>query len=89
MAVYRAPSGNFNPFLKRLDDILQSLYRVDLKFNVCGDINTDCLTEDDRKRQPNAMLLTYSLAFIVHFPTRSQGCSSTAIDNIFIDTINF
>jgi hypothetical protein len=32
MTVYRAPSGNFNLFLKRLDDILRSLYRVDLKF---------------------------------------------------------
>jgi hypothetical protein len=32
------------------------------------------------------MLLTYCLASIVHFPMRSQGLSSTAIDNIFIDT---
>ena len=30
MAVYRAPSGNFNLFLKRLDDILKSSCRVDL-----------------------------------------------------------
>ena len=32
------------------------------------------------------MLLTYGLASTVYFPTRSQGFSSTAIDNIFIDT---
>ena len=32
------------------------------------------------------MLLTYNLFAIVHFPTRSQYQSSTAIDNIFIDT---
>ena len=88
-AVYRAPSGNFNMFLKRLDDILKSLYRVDLKFIICGDINIDYLTQDDRKRQLDAMLLTYNLASIVHFPTRSQGCSSTAIDNIFTDTNQF
>ena len=29
LAVYRPPSGNFNLFLKRLDDILKSFYRVD------------------------------------------------------------
>ena len=88
MTVYRAPSGNFNLFLKRLDDILKSHYRVDLKFIICGDININYLSDGDRKRQLNAMLLTYSLASIVYFPTRSQGFSSTAIDNIrvFIDT---
>jgi hypothetical protein len=35
------------------------------------------------------VLLTYNLSAIVHFPTRSQGYSSTATDNIFIDTYKF
>jgi hypothetical protein len=35
------------------------------------------------------VLLTYNLSAIVHFPTRSQGYSSTAIDHIFIDTYKF
>jgi len=39
MAVYRAPTDNFNLFLKRLDEILKSLYRADSKFILCGDIN--------------------------------------------------
>jgi len=89
MTVYRAPSGNFNLFLKKLDDVLKSLYRADLKVIICGDININYLTEGDRKSQLDAMLLTYGLASIVHFPTRSQGLSSTAIDNIFIDTNQF
>jgi len=29
-AVYRAPIGNFNLFLNRLDDIIKTLYKVDL-----------------------------------------------------------
>jgi len=70
MTVYRAPSGNFNLFLKRLDDILKSHYRVDLKFIICGDININYLSDGDRKRQVDAMLLTYGLASIVSFPTR-------------------
>jgi hypothetical protein len=86
MTVYRAPSGNFNLFLKRLDNILKSVYRIGSKLILCGDINVDYHTEDEKKRQLDAVLLTYNLAPIVHFPTRTQGSSSTAIDNIFLDT---
>jgi hypothetical protein len=32
---------------------------------------------------------TYNLSAAVHFPTRSQGYSSTAIDNIIFDTYKF
>jgi len=35
------------------------------------------------------VLLTYNLSATVYFPTRSQGYSNTAIDNIFIDTYKF
>ena len=42
-----------------------------------------------KKRQLDAMLLTYNLSAIVQFPTRTQSHSSTAIDNLFIDTYKF
>ena len=89
MTVYRAPSGSFNLFLERLDDILKSFYRVVLKLILCGDINVDYLTENEKKRQLDTVLLTYNLAPIVYFPNRTQGSSSTAIDNIFLDTNTF
>jgi hypothetical protein len=89
MAVYRAPTSNFNLFLNGLDGIIKTFYKVDLKLIICGDINIDYLTDSDKKRQLDAMLLTYSLSTIVHFSTRSQGYSSTAIDNILIDTYKF
>jgi len=85
MAIYGAPTGNFNLFLNRLDDIIKTLYKVDL----CGDINIDYLTDNDKKRQLDAVLLTYNLSAVVHFPTRFQGYSSTAVDSIFIDTNKF
>jgi hypothetical protein len=69
-----------------LDDILKSFYRVGSKLILCGDINVDYLTEDEKKRQLDAVLLTYNLMPTVHFPNRTQGSSSTAIDNIFLDT---
>ena len=39
MAVYGAPTGNFNLFLNRLDDIIKILYKVDLQLIICGDIS--------------------------------------------------
>ena len=42
-----------------------------------------------KKRQLEAVILTYNLSDTIYFPTRSQGYSNTAIDNIFIDTFKF
>ena len=89
IAVYRVPTVNFNLFLNRLDDIIKTLYKANLQLIICGDINTHYLTDNDKKKQYDAVLLTYSLSAIVYFPTRSQGYSNTAIDNIFIDTYKF
>ena len=83
MVVYRAPTGNFSLFLNRLDESIRSIYRANLNLILCGDINIDYLTKNDRKRQLDSMLLTYNLTTIVTFPTRPQGTSSTIIDNIF------
>lgn len=86
MTIYRAPTGNYDLFLKRLVDILKSFYKVDSKLILCGDINVDYLTDNVKKKQLDTVLLTYNLVPIVHFPTRTQGSSNTAIDNIFLDT---
>ena len=86
MAACRAPTGNFNLFLNRLDDIIKTLYKVDLKLIICDNINIDYLKDNDKKRQLDAVLLTYNLSATLHFPTRSQGYSSTATDNIVIET---
>ena len=69
--------------------IYSSFYRVGTKLILCGDINVDYLTENEKKRQLDIVLLTYNLATIVYFPTRTQGSSSTAIDNIFLDANTF
>jgi hypothetical protein len=78
--IYRAPSGDFSLFLNRLDRILNSLYKVDLKFIICGGINY--LTDSDGKKKLDAVLLSYYLSSIANFPPRTQNESSTAIDNI-------
>jgi len=50
MGVSRVPTRNFNLFLNRLDNIIKTLYKVDVKLNICGDVNTDCLTHNDKKK---------------------------------------
>jgi hypothetical protein len=55
---------------------------------MCGDINIDYLTHNERKIQLDAVLLSYNLTATVHFPTRVQNQSNTAIDHIFIDITN-
>jgi hypothetical protein len=47
-----------------------------------GDINVDYLTDNERKKQLDAVLLPYNLTATVHFPTRVQNKSNTTIDNI-------
>jgi hypothetical protein len=38
------------------------------------------------KKQVNSLLGTYNLSHTVNFATRVQNSSSTAMDNIFIDS---
>jgi hypothetical protein len=84
-AVYRAPTGNFNQFINSLDTVLRKLYTPASQFIICGDININYLTDNEKKNQLNALLLLYNLSSIVDFPTRIQNKSATIINNIFID----
>jgi exonuclease III len=47
--LYIAPTGDFNQFIKRLDDTLKLLYKPKAEFLICGDINTDYLMKATRK----------------------------------------
>jgi hypothetical protein len=56
VTVYRAPRGNFNSFINGLDSIIKSLHKVELQLIICGDINIDSLTDNERK---NSLKLCY------------------------------
>jgi exonuclease III len=89
IAIYRAPSGNFDLFISKLEAALRNLYTATLEYIVCGDINIDYQIDSDRKCPLDALLITYNLTSAVNFPSRIQKKkkkkSATAIDNIFID----
>ena len=46
--VYRAPSGDFDYFLNKLDYILNSLHTYKTEF-ICGDININYLGTNNKK----------------------------------------
>ena len=85
LSIYRAPTGDFNQFLKKLDDTLKYLYKPKTEFLICGDINANYLLESSRKKHLSPLLKTYNLSHAVNFATRIRNKSSTAIDNIFVD----
>ena len=85
LCVYRAPSGDFNYFLNKLDNILDSLHNHKTELIICGDININYLENNNKKKQLDYLLGTYNLIDTVYFPTRTTNNSATLIDNIFID----
>ena len=72
IALYRAPIGNFDSFLTKLDNILGYLYTNTLDFIILGDINLNYLVDSSRKSQLEVLLSTYNLTGLINFPTRIQ-----------------
>jgi len=81
--VYRLPSGNLQFFVNGLESIIKKLYKLNLHFIICGDINVNYLIETDKKEQLNNMLIFYNPFNWIYFTTRTQIKASTEIDKIF------
>jgi len=64
---------------------LQKLYKRNYNI-ICGDVNVNYLTDNNRNSQLDAVLCSYNLAGIVKFPTRIGLNTHTDTDNVFIDT---
>jgi exonuclease III len=47
---------NFDFFINKLDTILKKLFKANIEFIICGDININCLIESGRKHQLEALL---------------------------------
>jgi hypothetical protein len=60
LAVYRAPWGNIISFLNGFQtchSVINSHFKTELKFIICGDINIVYSMDSDKKRQNDAMLV--------------------------------
>jgi exonuclease III len=85
ICVYRAPCGNFELFVNKLEIVLNSLHKHNSEFIICGDININYFECSNKENQLDNLLGTYNLTDTVSFPTRITNTSVTLIDNIFID----
>jgi hypothetical protein len=74
-------------FIDSLDNIIEKLFKIELKFTICGDKNINYIFDNDRKKQLDVMLISYNSTSTVNFPARIHNKPSTAIDNIFIDNL--
>lgn len=83
--VYRAPTGNFNTFIRSLDDLLLKQILSPKQTFICGDFNTnlDPNVPNKNAQDLKTMCLTYGLKPYIHTFTRLQGSHNTIIDNIF------
>jgi exonuclease III len=79
LCVYRAPSGDLDFFLHKLDNILNSLHNYKTELIICGDININYLENNNKKKQLDYVLGTYNLIGTVYFPTRTTNNSATLI----------
>jgi exonuclease III len=84
ISIYRAPLGNFDYFLNKLEYILNYLHKYNMEFITCGDLNVNFLENNIKEAQLD-MLTTFNLMRTIYFPTRIAKNSATLIGNIFID----
>jgi hypothetical protein len=89
ITVYRSPNGNFQYFIKRLENITNKIYKHDVQLIICGDININYLIESTEKQELNNTLNSYNPVSVINFPTRVKNNSRSATDNIFLDTTQF
>jgi len=72
LSSYRVPTGNFNEFIKSLDNAVKHQFKPTVEFLICGDINTDYLTESNRKKSTS--LIIDNIQSVVH----SKFCSKNS-----------
>jgi hypothetical protein len=61
------------------------VYNNTVDIILCGDLNINCLSDNQNKQALNSLLTSYSLYSIIVFPTIIHNNSHTIIDNIFIN----
>ena len=69
LSIYRSPTGNFDIFMEKLEEILNLLFLNPVNLIICGDFNVNFLTDNTKKYQIISLLKMYNLYYIVNFPT--------------------
>jgi hypothetical protein len=83
------PTGDFNLFVKNLDDTLKQLCKPKVELLIFWDIKKDYPIESTPPPPPQkkiaSLLTTYDVWHTVNFAARIQNNSITATDHICVD----
>lgn len=83
ITLYRSPTGNFQVFLDKFLQLLNSIFTIDSHIWITGDFNINFNIFSPESEEITNITAQYGLHSIVHENTRSTSHSNTKIDNIF------
>ena len=87
LTCYRSPSADLNVFFYNIDNALNYLYKPNVSFVLCGDINIDgYISENCQNKKFSTLcntMLSFNLLPMVKWPTRVTDDTITTIDHIF------
>lgn len=84
---YRSPSGDVAIFFEKITEVLNSLFKPNIQFIVCGDFNFDVYS-NDYFSELCTIMSCFNLKPVVGWPTRVTDTTCTIIDNIFVNIDN-
>ena len=85
VVVYRPPSAPFNLFVETFMSLLEVLGDEDGTVLIGGDFNVNLLAISSSTRVLIDLLCQFNLCPLIATPTRVTSCSSSCIDNFFVD----
>lgn len=85
MCIYRAPDGQIEIFLHKLETLIQKLLTKNKAILLCGDWNIDILHENSTQKDLVDLLQRYNLVNTVQSPTRKTKSTSSLIDLMIIN----
>jgi hypothetical protein len=85
--IYRAPNGQFDIFLDKLEIMIKKLLSKNKILILCGDWNVDMLHESSNRSELLGLLQRYKLVNTIQSPTRITNNSNTLLDLIIINKI--
>ena len=91
VCVYRRGLGSFDVFMERLEQIIEYIvgkYR-EFRLVIAGDFNLNLLTRNNKNNSFIDLLTGCNFTQTIFSPTREFGGSSTLIDNIFVNFLDF
>jgi len=85
--IYRAPNGQFDIFLDKLEIMIQKLLSKNKILILCGDWNLDMLHESSNQSDLLGLLQRHNLINTIQSPTRITNNSNTLLDLMIINKI--